>query len=260
MVSSIDVRRQDVSLPPPSCADCSVKPLALCGVLTSDQPVTLQAVRRDCRKVTARRLVLHTGEAATEVYTVLSGWAFRFKLLRDGRRQILGYYLPGDMIATEALLEPVVHFSVQAVTELSLCVFDSSDFKTSVDGCSTLRHQFHKLCFRKFDAMDGRLTCVGKGNADERLAHFIMSIYGKLIFRRLAEGNSFLLPLRHEHIADTIGLTPVHVSRTFSELRKQGLIDVRDQQISILNQPKMLMLAGLENDYLAKIMLERPAL
>ena len=199
------------------------------------------------------------GDTVSSVFTVLSGWAFRFKVLPDGHRRILSYYIPGDFLATEALLNPHVNFSIEALTDMSLCVFDRDKLLALVDENRALRQKVIYLCSRKLESLDNRIAYIGTRPAGEKLAHFFMHFYGRLVRKGLIAGDRFELPLRHEHIADTLGLTSVHVSRTLSELKRAGLIEIQNHAIHILDQPSMLMLAGLDSDYLSKAYAERKA-
>ena len=101
---------------------------------------------------------MSAGDTVSSVFTVLSGWAFRFKVLPDGHRRILSYYIPGDFLATEALLNPHVNFSIEALTDMSLCVFDRDKLLALVDENRALRQKVIYLCSRKLESLDKRVA------------------------------------------------------------------------------------------------------
>ncbi|MGE5538028.1 MAG: Crp/Fnr family transcriptional regulator [Gemmatimonas sp.] len=233
-----------------SCAHCSVKSLALYGAQTPDAANEVVTLRRECRRVSARRMILRAGEVPQEIYTLLEGWAYRFLLLPDGRRQILGYYLPGNIITLESLHMARLHMSVQALTDVTLCVFDIDRFKRFVKDHPGIADEAERACVQRTIRTDNRLMDLGRRTAQEKLARLILDTYVRLARRGRVEGRTFTWPLRHEHIADTLGLTPVHVSRTLRALRQQDLVDVQGQAITILDDARMLMTAGLPEDFL----------
>jgi CRP-like cAMP-binding protein len=233
------------------CAECKVKPLTLYGAQGIDFSAEISKVRRECRRVAARRMILRAGEAPQDIYTVLEGWAYRFLLLPDGRRQILGYYLPGNTISLEALHMSRMHMSVQALTDMMLCVFDAERFKAFVKDHPAVAGEAERACIQRTILTDNRLMDLGRRTALEKVARLVLDTYARLARRGQVNEQTFSWPLRHEHIADTLGLTPVHVSRTFRALRQQGLIEIHGQQVTIIDGATMLLTAGLPDDYLS---------
>jgi len=247
-----NVASDDPTYAATSCVDCPVRPLSLYAPLSGNEIGEIQEMRRESLKIGARQIIMSTGETYGNIYTVFDGWAYRFMLLPDGRRQIFTYFLPGDIIVIEALQTPHAHFSVGTLTNVTLCSFDKKDFQKLVEAKPALKHRFDQLCARKSMASDNRLLDIGKRTARERLVRLIMYLYGDLVRKNLVQNNEFLFPLRHQHIADTIGLTPVHVSRNMSALRGEKLIDKCGRNLVILEEAKLLAQAGLEPNYISK--------
>lgn len=230
-----------------SCSDCDARKLALYQDLKDGEVKEIERLRRGTRHVPARRIILRANETPAEIYTLREGWAFRFMLLPDGRRQILTYYLPGSSIPYEVLRAPRLHFSVQTLTDVTLCVFRVEDIKRFVEDRP---EAYRRLCFfyeRRAIMFDHFVTDLGKRTAQEKIARLILNLHERLARRGLARDFSFTFPLRQEHIADTLGLTPVHVSRTMGVLRHEGLIDIQGQTLTITNELEMLRRAGMRS-------------
>jgi CRP-like cAMP-binding protein len=196
-------------------------------------------------------MIVRAGEPSQEVHTLLRGWAYRFLLLPDGRRQILGYYLPGNLITLEALHMPRVHVSIQALTDVTLCVFDIEVFRRLVRDTPAINEEAERACVQRTIFNDNRLMDLGRRTAQEKLARFIVEMYVRLARRKAVRDRSFTWPLRHEHIADTLGLTPVHVSRTLRALREERVVSINGQDVTILDDARILMAAGLPDDHLS---------
>lgn len=238
--------------PVPTCVQCPVKAFALYAPFGETEMGAIQGIRRDTRKLGPRQMIMSAGERFATVATVYEGWAYRFMLLPDGRRQILSYYLPGDFIAVEAFQDLRPHFSIKTLTSVTLCTFESKDFRRLLDARPVLMNQFIELCGRRSTSIDNRLMDLGRRTARERLIRLIIHLYGRLVSKDISEGNAFSFPLRYAHIADTIGLTSVHISRTMSALRRDKLIDLRGSRMILLNEAELLHQAGLTRDYIAE--------
>lgn len=233
--------------PPTSCAACKLWPLAIYGRhLDGDggDGGDVRRLRANVLAVGPRRIVLREGEVPSTVYTLYEGWAVRFKILPDGRRQILGFLLPGDMIVFQALRREPLRFAVQTLTDAQLCAFPAEGMRDLILSDSEREQRLRDRCFRESVMLDSRLTDLGRRSATERLARLILELRARLERRGLADGNRMPFPLRQRDIADTLGLTPVHVSRVMTALRSQGVIDAARNTVTIANRGRLEEIAG----------------
>ena len=212
--------------------------------MSSDDVTVLNNLRRRCLTLEARRMIHREGETPAEVFSLFDGWAFRFKLLADGRRQILSFLLPGDFLSLHALQASPLHFSVQALTTVRLCAFDTRTM------CDFLRDRPHlawsigAIWARKSARLDCRIIDLGRRDALERMARFLLEIGERLKRRGLATDEIVPFPLRQEHIADALGLSTVHVSRTIAMLRGQGLVTLGHGSLMIHDYNRLSEIAG----------------
>ncbi len=168
-----------------------------------------------------------------EVFTLYDGWAFTYKLLPDGRRQILDFLLPGSFIGMHVLWFKAMPHSVQSLTSVSLCIFDKEMFRDLLRRKSEYEWELLRYSASCRALSDERLSDLGRRTAKERIARLVLMLHDQLAVRGLVKGGAFPFPLRQEHIADALGLTKVHVSRTLQGLRHEGLLEVERDTATI---------------------------
>lgn len=166
---------------------------------------------------------------------VCDGWAFTFLMLFDGRRQILSFLLPGDIIATTALVRDRLSLSIQALTDLRYCRFSKSELRSLLAAEPKVFDEYASICVAEKEETDQLVTDLGRRTADERIARLMLALMARLDARGLVRDQSFAFPLRQRHIADATGLTPVHVSRVIGSFRNAGLIEITGRSLKILN-------------------------
>jgi CRP-like cAMP-binding protein len=187
----------------------------------------VEALRTCCRSLPARRVILYEGDTANEIYQLFDGWAFRYKATRDGRRQILSFLLPGDLIDLPLLHLNRLGHAVKSLTPVSLCVFARDRLSTYLCARMERVHNAGTLCASLSAEAGESLLDLGRRSAAERIAHLCLRIISKLRDRQLASGPVYPFPLTQIHIADATGLTPAHVGRTLTELRLARLLSMQ---------------------------------
>jgi CRP/FNR family transcriptional regulator len=227
----------------PTCVDCAARAYAAYGAVASRELQGIERLRREVRRVKAKRIIHREREALDAVYTLFDGWAFRFRLLDDGRRQILSFLLPGSPIGLPLFAPSRANFSVQALTDVTLCVFDRAelaDYMGSVgNGWSSLESCYGRLC----EADDERLVDLGRRSARERIASLILQIRERLATRGKIANGTIYFPLKRHHIADALGLTPVHVGRVLGQMVEDGIIALGRDSLTMLDPGALADLA-----------------
>jgi CRP-like cAMP-binding protein len=170
------------------------------------------------------------------VHTLYSGWAFRYKQLSDGRRQILAFVIPGDIVTPEMLCSGAypVPFSIKTLTDVCLCSFEIKKFSGMMSS-EAQAERLKQMEEHYVGAIYRRMTDIGRRSAAGRLAQLILELERRLSRRKLTRGKTFDFPLRQEHLADALGLTTVYVNRTLANFRKDGLIELSRQEMTILD-------------------------
>lgn len=159
------------------------------------------------------------GEAMRSFYKVVSGAVRTYKLLGDGRRQISGFHLPGDIfgLGTGAKYQ----FSAEAVTAATVIAVDRSTLTKFAARDSELANELWALTAEELDRLRGLMTTLGRKNAHERLATFLLEMA-----ERMGANGAFDLPMSRQDIADYLGLTIETVSRTFTQLEAESVIEL----------------------------------
>ena len=125
--------------------------------------------------------------------------------------------------------------SAQTLTSVSLCVFDKEKFRDLLRRKPEYEWELLKYMASSLAVRDRRLSDLGRRPAKERIARLILEIFGRLTARDMVDGHSFTFYPRQQHLADALGLTKVHVSRTLQVLRQEGLLELERDTATILD-------------------------
>jgi len=183
--------------------------------------------------IPARRYICREGELLEDIPIICRGWATSEMTLSDGRRQILTFLLPGDIVSTVLMFDPASQYSVEAITEVRYRTFKRTEIKAALLKYSDLFNNLSRVWVEEKMQADQLAIDLGRRTADERIARLILSLRDRLARRGFARGLLMDFPLRQHHIADATGLTVVHVSRVLSEFRRAGLVEINDRSLTI---------------------------
>ncbi len=228
---------------PEPCASCPIRAFTFYGLGREDDIAEVCRIRKGSFLCLKGRSIYREGEKRGEVYTLFDGWAFRFMLLPDGRRQILNFLLPGDPVLFSLLHQKQLPYSLQALTNVSLCAFDSREMSDLLAQRPLLARRLQGARTSAVMDMCARLTDVGRRTADERVAHFLLFLYRHLKRREFAIGDSVPFPLRLHHIADALGLTATHASRVLAMLKQRGLISLSQSRLTVHEENELATIA-----------------
>jgi CRP-like cAMP-binding protein len=193
----------------------------------------------------ARHNIYRRGESSDDMIVICEGWAFRFRQLADGRRQILSILLPGDFITAAAPFQETFDFSVQALTDVRYCRIRREDIRTRLAERTELFADLAEFLIAERKDADEQLLDLGKRMADERIAGLIWRLMQRFTLRGEVKDQSFPFPLRQKHIADITGLTPVHVSRVIGGFRKRGLFAIAGGTVTVLDLAELRRLGAV---------------
>ncbi|PVX30031.1 Crp/Fnr family transcriptional regulator [Sphingomonas pokkalii] len=168
---------------------------------------------------TARDLIVE-GQRTAGPLLVLEGWLGRTRLFRDGRRQILSFLVPGDVITETACAHPVALSTITALSDARLCPApppNSPGLEQAYAASAALTECY---LFRQ-------IARLGRMSAYERILDWLNEMHERLALAGVAGPDSFVMPLTQEILGDALGLTSVHVNRTLQAMRRDGILEWR---------------------------------
>jgi CRP/FNR family transcriptional regulator, anaerobic regulatory protein len=183
------------------------------------------------------------GTNSAHLYTLLSGWAFRYKLLPDGRRQILNFALPGDFLGLQASVINEMQHSVETLTTALLCVFPREKLWSLYKHYPSLAFDLTWLASREEQMLDEHLLSIGRRTALERVAFVLLHLHTRAEDIGLARGNSIQFPFTQQHLADALGMSLVHTNKTIKRLLDRKVVRWKDKTFEILDRDELTQLA-----------------
>lgn len=223
------------------CYDCDIRDTAVCGALKPAELDRLNAM------VTAidfgpEETIFYEGDPASHLYNVTSGCVRLSKLLPDGRRQITGFLFSGDFLGL-AYIESYA-FTAEAVTRVTVCRFPRDRFQALLDDLPELERRLLGVASNELATAQDQILLLGRKSAKEKVASFLLSLARRGHGRR-GGGGLIDVPMTRHDIADYIGLTTETVSRTFTKLAGEGVIDLpTPQQVAVRDSETLAELAG----------------
>jgi CRP-like cAMP-binding protein len=222
-----------------SCFECALRACGLFKPITPAELSSINDIKRDHLLLPAGSEIVHAGDDSPELYTLYSGWAFRFKTLPDGRRQILNFLLPGDLLGLQAAMFDVAQHGIEALTDVQLCLLPRRKVWALFERMPGLAFDLAWLGSREEGYVDENLTGVGRRSAAERAAALIIMLYKRARALGLVTEGAFAFPLTQQHIADALGLSLVHTNKTLARLRRLGMF-TRSNGFMTLTNPHVL--------------------
>lgn len=219
---------------PSACVNCELLP----GAFYAGGPENLsrlQSLRLGSKTMRAGQFIYREGEQASTIHILFDGWAIRQKLLPDGRRQILSFLLPGDPLGLPLLHADRLPFSVQALTPVSFCSFERAAFAAHIAAQPQLAWQADHMCAAATRAAEERLVDIGRRTAYERVGRLLLELSERLKARNLGDERGAQVPVRQAHLADSLGLTAIHVGRVLRRLRDDGILTLAKGRLEIHN-------------------------
>ena len=231
------------------CRRCPLRSLELFHKPTEGELELVQSLKRRERRLSAGESLIHEGQTDAPLYTLLQGWAFRYKTLSDGRRQILSFLLAGDFIGVQQKMGDAAAHGVETLTEALFCVFQRDSLWELHRRNPMMGFNVTWLTAHEESMVDESLLSVGRRSAEERIASLLILLFkraGALQADAGAAGVAF--PLTQRHIADSLGLSLVHTNKTLRRLERRGLHRIADGRLYLRDVKALARLADLYGD------------
>ncbi len=223
-----------------SCDDCKIRPFSVCGALEPAELVELDRIS-EVRDYATRTTLFDQGALAGSVFNLTEGMVRLYKSLPDGRRQIVGFALPGDFLGLA--LQDRYGVVAEAVTQVRVCRFVRTAFLDYVEGKPHLLRRLHEFAGHELSLAQDQMLLLGRRSADEKVAAFLLSLQAR--YARIgALSVTIPLPMSRQDIADYLGLTIETVSRTLTKFARDKLIVIVPDGVRLLDREGLDELAA----------------
>jgi CRP-like cAMP-binding protein len=202
------------------------------------------------RRFGAHEDLIQEGEPADGVKLILEGLACRYKLLPDGRRQIVAYLVPGDLCDIRILLLKRLDHSIGTLAAVEAAILSQESVLDLIERFPNLARALWWSTLVEEAITREWVVNVGHRTAFERLAHLFCEIFSRLQAVGLTQENRCELPLTQTELADTLALSLVHVNRMLMEMRRAGLVTFQNRQLVIHDLPALQSASGFNPNYL----------
>ncbi len=219
--------------------------------LNEQEVAAVEELCRQPREIGAKKYLSRDGDEMVTFPVILSGWAARYQILRNGARQITRLLLPGDAFYFDSSPDGI---SIEEVITLSPCRIVNilhSDMRRVIDRFPAVGEAMRGYGCMENAVLSSWVVNVGRRDALERMAHLICESHFRLSLVDPSLGNQIYFPLTQDDLADVLGLTPVHINRKLQQLRQDDLITLRSKQLIINDLRSLQQIAGFDSAYLA---------
>lgn len=229
----------------PHCKNCNIQKSALFEGLETNDLNKARSLRTSQMTYSSGEYLYCEGDTPTKTLTIFDGWVALFKMLEDGKRQILNFSLPGDLLCYKAKKESTLDHSAIALSDVTLCVFPTESFRNSFSKFPDLSFTLSAINESAMERCHTTLTIVASQTAETKVAYLLLSLYIRELYRHHDNNGYIKFPIIQEDIGDALGLTAVHVNRIYQKLRKQKLIECNNKSLKIINLDEMAKVAKM---------------
>lgn len=227
-----------------------IRSLEQFGSLSEAEKRVLDTVVLRTRHVAVGDDIVREGSRPSECCLILKGFVCRYKLLSEGRRQIMSFQIPGDVCDLQNFLLPQMDHSIAALTCCSVGMIPHQRIQMITEAYPNLTRLLWRSTLLDAAVFREWLVGVGRRSALARVAHLFCELVLRLEAAGLVQDGGCKLPLTQRVIGDALGLTNVHVSRVLQELRRQGLITSRQKTLVVHDWAGLKRVAEFEPSYL----------
>lgn len=216
------------------CATCSFYELCTPVTLENGEFELLDAVERQSRRIKKGEYLFHAGEEFSSLFAVRTGFFKTTVTLQDGRDQVTGFFMSGEMMGMDGIGMNRYSCDAIALEDSEVCEVRLESLEEAGRRAPKINTHFFRLFSNEIVRDQGVMLLLGNMRAEERLAAFLLNLSQRLYSRGFA-ANDFILRMSREEIGSYLGLKLETVSRTLSKFHHEGLISVEHKHIKILD-------------------------
>jgi len=220
------------------------------GILEQADIAALVTATDSGRSFGAKVDLIREGDRPGPVFVVLDGWAFRYKILPNGARQIMAFLMPGDCCDLHVGLLAEMDHSIRTITRAEIATIEREQMDALMDTHPKIARAMYISQLVDEGTMRAWITSMGRRTSTERAAHLICELYVRARNIGLTSGPELSLPLSQLLLADALGMTPVHLNRVLKDLKAQGAMTLQRGMLVVINPEKLISVAGFDENYL----------
>jgi CRP-like cAMP-binding protein len=239
--------------------DALVRKLTSIAALSSDEKAAISALPIVVREVPARQDIAKIGDRPSYCCLVLAGFAFRYKLIADGRRQILAFHVPGDIPDLQSLHLSTLDHNLAALTPLTAGFIAHEALHALNARYPRIAGALWRDTLVDAATFRERIVSIGQRDGLARTAHFLCEMFTRLRAVGLTDDVTMTLPITQVELADALGLSFVHINRMVKELRERKLVTLQGPAVAVANWHALADLGDFQPDYLHLETSDRPS-
>ncbi|MDI9334961.1 MAG: fumarate/nitrate reduction transcriptional regulator Fnr [Cytophagales bacterium] len=228
-----------------ACSNCNLRELCLPIGLSEKDFQRVEQLVSQRRKVVRGQTLFRNGEKFESLYAIRSGFFKTNLMTEDGREQITGFQMAGEIMGLDGIVND--HFTCNAIAleNSEVCLLPYRSIEELAREIPSLQHHVHKIMSREIVRENGVMLLLGSMQANERLAAFLLNLIGRLKVRGYSQ-SEMVLRMTREEIGNYLGLKLETVSRTFSKFVEDGILEVQQRAIKIIKPDALTLVANPE--------------
>jgi CRP-like cAMP-binding protein len=189
----------------------------------------------------ARQAIIYEGEESNLFGTLRQGWAYRYKNIGNGRRQILGFILPGDAMTLEMLTfgNLPLPFGVSALSPATVCWFPLEEMTELLRRKGPQDEHSKQMVHGYFNWLIRRNSAMGHTSAASSLAELLLQLMVRLKRCGMVSGNEYDFAPTQADLADSLGLTTIHVNRLLGGMKRQGILQIEGKKMQVFDKVQL---------------------
>ncbi len=226
-----------------TCRECNLRERCLPLGLNESERAALEDIIRSRRALKKGETLYRFGDPLRSLYAIHSGSLKSTCLIGDGRAQVTGFHLPGELLGADAISAEVYPCSAQALEGSEVCEIPYDKLKTLAQHIPGLQHQLFRMMSREIVADERLVIMLGRMSAEERLAACLMNFSQRYAYLGM-DGTVLRLTMSRQDLGEYLGLALETVSRLFSRFQNDGLIEVHGRCVHLLDRQRLDALAS----------------
>jgi CRP/FNR family transcriptional regulator len=221
-----------------ACSNCNLRELCMPVGLDSNDMQKLDAIVATRKHVKQGQMLFSNGDPFTSLYAIRTGFFKTCLSNEDGREQVTGFQMAGEIIGLDGIVSDHHSCNAVALEDAEVCVMPFANVEDLSREFPVLQRHVHKVMSREIVRENGMMMMLGNMRAEERLAAFLLNLVQRLHARGFSQ-SEMILRMTREEIGSYLGLKLETISRTFSKLSEDGIIEVKQRYVRILKPDEL---------------------